>query len=279
MNTFTKSALVLSVALFLAVLAGCPQPQPGTETTAAPPSAPPAPSLVLSVFAGAAPKPALDILAANYQKEHRVKIETTYGGSGSVLTQFSQEHYGDVYVPGSDDFMDKAVAKGAVAKDTRAILAYLVPVLSVPKGNPKNIKGLDDMARKDLRVVIGKPESVCLGAIAQEVLTKQGLWPKVQPHIANYASSCEDVLNNLLLGEADVVLGWDSFAKQHPDKVQTVALPKGLTKTRNIPAAVITWSKQSEAAKAFVQYLAAPENRQVWSDNGYTPPTSGEASP
>lgn len=277
MNTATKSSLVLLVLLALAVLAGCPKPPP--QTVVPPPSAPKTPSVTLSVFAGAAPKPALDILAASYQKEHGVKIETTYGGSGSVLTQFSQEHYGDVYVPGSDDFMDKAVTKEAVAKDTRAILAYLVPVLSVAKGNPKNVKGLDDLARKDLRVVIGKPESVCLGAIAQEVLTKQDLWTKVQPHVANYASSCEDVLNNLLLGEADVVLGWDSFARQHPAEVQSVALPKGLTNTRNIPAAVITWSKQAEAAKAFVQYLAAPENRPVWTDNGYTAPTSGKASP
>ena len=277
MNTFTKSALVLFTVLLVAVLTGCPQPQ--SQTASPPPVAPPAASPTLSVFAGAASKPALEVLAANYQKEHRVKIETTYGGSGSVLTQFSQEHYGDVYVPGSDDFMDKAVAKAAVQKDTRAILAYLVPVLAVPKGNPKKVKGLADLTRKDLRVVIGQPKSVCLGTIAQEVLTKQGLWTKVQPHVANYASSCEDVLNNLLLGEADVVLGWDSFAKQHPDKVQTVALPKGLTKTRNIPAAVITWSKQAEAARAFVQYLAAPENRKVWTDNGYTAPASGKTSP
>lgn len=277
MNTFTRSALVPLVVLVVVVLAGCPKPPSQTAVPMSP--VPPTPPVTLSVFAGAAPKPALDVLAANYEKAHGVKIETTYGGSGSVLTQFSQEHYGDVYVPGSDDFMDKAVAKGAVAKDTRAVLAYLVPVISVVKGNPKNVKGLDDMARKDLRVVIGKPESVCLGAIAQEVLTKQGLWTKVQPRIANYASSCEDVLNNLLLGEADVVLGWDSFARQHPDKVETIALPKGLTNTRNIPAAVITWSKQAEAAKAFVQYLAAPENRPVWSDNGYTAPSSGKASP
>lgn len=272
-----RSALLLLALLLVVVLTGCPKSQ--SQTVVPLPPAPKAPLATLSVFAGAAPKPALEVLATNYQKEHGVKIETTYGGSGSVLTQFSQEHYGDVYVPGSDDFMDKAVAKGAVVKDTRAVLAYLVPVLSVPKGNPKNVKGLDDLTRKDLRVVIGKPESVCLGAIAQEVLTKQGLWTKVQPRVANYASSCEDVLNNLLLGEADVVLGWDSFARQHSDKVQTIALPKGLTKTRNIPAAVITWSKQAEAAKAFVQYLAQPENRKVWTDNGYTAPASGKAGP
>ena len=101
------------------------------------------------------------------------------------------------------------------------------------------------------------------------MLTKKGLWSKVQPHIATYASSCEDVLNSLLLGEADVVLGWDSFARQHPTKAQSIALPKGLTRTRNIPAAVITWSKQPQAAAAFIAFLASTANRDVWKRSGY----------
>lgn len=223
----------------------------------------------LVVFAGAASKPALDRLAHSYEQKYGTKVEVTYGGSGSVLTQFAQEQYGDVYVPGSDDFMDKAVAKGAVAKKTRTVLVYLVPVLSVAKGNSKKITGLRDMARRDLRVVVGEPKSVCLGAIAQEVLTKTGLWTKVQPRIATYGTSCEDVLNHLLLGEADVILGWDCFARQHPREVQSVALPVGLTKARNVPAAMITWSRQPEKACSFIRFLAAPANRPVWQACGY----------
>ncbi|MHB8994809.1 MAG: molybdate ABC transporter substrate-binding protein [Armatimonadota bacterium] len=225
------------------------------------------PSLV--IFAGAASKPALDKLARSYTQKYGTKVEITYGGSGSVLTQFSQEHYGDVYVPGSDDFMDKAVAKGAVAYKTRTVLVYLVPVLSVAKGNPKKITGLRDLARRDVRVVVAEPKSVCLGAIAQEVLTKTSLWNTVKPRIATYATSCEDVLNHLLLGEADVVLGWDSFARQHPKQVQTVALPAGLTKARNVPAAMITWSRQPDKARSFIRFLAAPANRPVWQAAGY----------
>ena len=94
----------------------------------------------LTVFAGAAPKPALQVLAAEYRRKCGVRVDVTYGGSGAVLTQFSQEHYGDVYVPGSDDFMDRAAARGAVVTRTRRLLAYLVPVLTVAKGNPKRGK-------------------------------------------------------------------------------------------------------------------------------------------
>jgi len=266
-----RFAIALPILLLLmAFTGGCRQtPGPGNSAIAPPPAAV-RPPLSLTVFAGAASQPALQELARLYQSQHAVKIDISFGGSGAVLTQFNQEHYGDVYVPGSDDFMDKAEGKDAVLKDTRTALAYLVPVICVAKGNPKHVKGLEDLARPDVRVVVGEPKSVCLGVIAQTTLQAEGLWDKVSPHVASYASSCEDVLQALLLGEADAVIGWDVFARQHPDKVEIVSLPAKYSRARNIPAAVIKWSQHAEPARAFIAFLASPEAQKVWRQHGYT---------
>lgn len=263
-----STALILPLLLILA--AGC---RPPASPPAAPAGTPPAagkPQDHLTVFAGAASKPALEELARAYRDKAGIIVDVTFGGSGAVLTQFSQEHYGDVYVPGSDDFMDKAEKKDAVLKDTRAVLVYLVPTLCVPKGNPKHVKDLSDLTRQDLRVVVGEPKSVCLGAIAQTTLEGEGTWDKVSAHVASYATSCENVLQALLLGEADVVIGWDVFARQHPDKVESLPLPAKYSRPRNIPAAVIKWSPKQSAATAFIQYLAGPDAKAVWEKHGYT---------
>lgn len=264
-----RAWLLLGVGMVV-LLAGCKPAAPTTPTPAT--GLPVVSDKTLTVFAGAAGKPPLEALANRFQEQHHVKVEMTFGGSGSVLKQFSQEKYGDLYIPGSDDFMATAEQQDAVLKDTRQALVELVPVICVAKGNPKKITGLSDFARPDVRVVIGEPKSVCLGAIAQEVLEKQDLWTKVQPKIASYASSCENVLNDLILGEADVIIGWDVFARQHPDKVEAVALPAGLTKSRNIPAAVIKWSQQPEEARAFIAFLADPANADLWTEHGYSLP-------
>jgi molybdate transport system substrate-binding protein len=279
----SPAGLLVAAALLLAILGqGCPKatsPSPAPVATTPGAQTPPAAltGKTLTVFAGAASKPALEELATMYEAKTGTKVAVTFGGSGAVLTQFSQEQYGDVYVPGSDDFMDKAEKKGAVVKGGRTILLYLMPALCVAKGNPKNVHDLKDLARTDLRVVIGQPKSVCLGDIGESILTQAGLWERVKPHIASYASSCEDTLNNLLLGEADVIIGWDVFARQHPDKVEAIPLPKELARTRNIPASVITWSKQPEQARAFIQFLASPESKDVFSRHGYTVKPEGAA--
>lgn len=231
----------------------------------------------LTVFAGAASLPALQELGPLYEKTTGAKVDITFGGSGAILTQFAQEHYGDVYIPGSDDFMDRAEKQEAVIPETRTILVYLVPAICVPRGNPKGIKELQDLSREGLRVVIGHPDSVCLGDLAKNMLGEQKLWDRVEPRIASYAESCEAVLNTLLLGESDVVIGWDVWERQHPDKVEAVALPAELTRTRNVPAAVIKWSKQVEEAEKFIAFLTSDDAKTVWTKHGYAikPPPGG----
>lgn len=225
----------------------------------------------LLVFAGAASKPALQQCAQLYERRYGQKIEITFAGSGTVLAQVVQEHIGDLYIPGSNDYMDRAVQKGAVIPKTRKIIAYLVPAILVAKGNPKNIRSLADLARPGLRVVIGQKGAVCLGDAAEDILRRSGLASKVRPRIVSYAMSCEDVQNALLMGEADAVIGWDCMARQHPTKISLIPIPhKYLASVYNIPGAVITWSKNKAAAQAFLDWLAGPSGRWIFKSHGYT---------
>ncbi len=61
----------------------------------------------------------------------------TFGGSGKVLSQMKLAKQGDLYFPGSSDYMEKAKKDGDVIADTEAIIAYLVPAINVQAGNPK----------------------------------------------------------------------------------------------------------------------------------------------
>ena len=127
-----RLVVTLTVLVPLLALPGCALP--GSEKPA------------LVIFAGSASKPPLDELARAFESQRGVGVEITYGGSGTVLSQMMLARTGDLYIPGSQDFMDTAEAKGAVDPSTRKIIAYLVPAIAVPKGNPKSILTLADLA-------------------------------------------------------------------------------------------------------------------------------------
>lgn len=242
--------------LCMAALAGCALPGQNEPT--------------LVVFAGSASKPALDELARDFQARRGVRVEITYGGSGTVLSQMILAKTGDLYIPGSQDFMDTAEAKGAVDPSTRSVVAYLIPAIAVPTGNPKGILTLQDLARPGLRVGIGNPDSVCLGLFAMEIFDKARLTEEIKRNIVVQAKSCDDTATILALGQVDAVIGWDVFDDWQPDKITVVPLPaEQVVKTGNIPVALSAFVRSKELALEFVSYITGAEGRRVFAKHGY----------
>ena len=221
----------------------------------------------LTVFAGAASQPATIEVARLFMAETGIKVECSFGGSGAVLNQIRVEHYGDLYIPGSDDYMDKAEKEGLVDAGTRRTICQLQPVICLPKGNPKQLKGIQDLARPGLRVAIGDPKSVCLGSIAKAALEKAGIYEEVQKRIVTFASDCQQVASLIRLDEVDAAIGYDVFQRQSPDLMDVV--PLAGAKAVTVPVAVVSFSKQKERAQRFADYLAGPQGRAVFARHGY----------
>jgi len=224
----------------------------------------------LLVFAGAAAKPPLEEIAKLYEQKYGVKVECTFGGSGTLLSQMILARRGDVYIPGSDDFMDTAEKKGAVAKGKRKLVCYLMASICVQKGNPKGIRRLEDLARPGLRVGIAQPEAVCLGDVALEVFRITGLKEKIWPNIVTQAASCEQTATILKLKQVDAVIGWDVFAKWHPDDIQILPLPKAAQRWRYIPAAVTKFATDPVEAQRFVNFVCSKTGKAIFKKYGYT---------
>lgn len=233
---------------------------------ALPPGEPP----TLVILAGSASKPPLDELARSFESLHGARVEVSYGGSGTVLSQMILARTGDLYIPGSQDFMDTAENKGAVDPATRKIVAYLLPVIAVPKGNPKNIQTLEDLTRPGLRLGIGNPKSVCVGLYAVEIFERAGVTAKVAPNIVVQTKSCDDTATVLALGQVDAVIGWDVFDDWQPDKITVVPLPKEqVVKSANIPVAMSVYVKDKALAQDFITYITGPEGKRVFAKHGY----------
>ena len=54
------------------------------------------------------------------------------------------------------------------------------------------------------------------------------------------------------------------------DKIDNVKIPAKLIRVRNIPGAVITYSKQQKAAAEFVNYLASNQCKAIFNKHGYS---------
>jgi molybdate transport system substrate-binding protein len=221
------------------------------------------------VFAGSASQPPLEEAARMFEEQTGIRIVLQFGGSGAMLSQIRLTGQGDLYIPGSPDYLEKAVELQLVEGEA-VILAYLVPAIIVPKGNPKRINGLDDLARTDLRVGIADPDGVCVGLYAVEILDANRLMARVRPNLHGMVESCAKVASMVPLGTADAVLGWREFAAWNPDAMEAVLLaPEQVPRLAYVPAIKVRGTRNPQGAEEFVRFLRSPAGQALFEKWGY----------
>jgi molybdate transport system substrate-binding protein len=166
--------------------------------------------------------------------------------------------------------MELAKRKGLVDAKTEVRVVYLLPAINVKRGNPKRLRGLEDLARPGLRIGIARPDTVCVGLYGVEALEARGLSAAVRRNIVNHAESCEKTAQMMSLGLVDAVLGWDVFEKWDPEHIETVYYPPDqVPRIGYIPAALSAFPREAEVARAFLRYLVSAEGQGIFREKGY----------
>jgi len=219
----------------------------------------------LELFIGSASKPATEEAAKLFEEKTGCKMLLHFGGSGKMLSDMKLSRRGDFYFPGSSDFMELAKKNKLVVPETEKIVVYLIPAINVPAGNPKKITKLEDLAKPGVRVGIARPDQVCVGLYAVEILVHNKLAERVRPNIVTNADSCEKTASLVTLGVVDAILGWRVFHYWNPSKIETVLLaPSQVPRVGYISIAQSVFCTQPEVAKQFVDFLLGDDGKAIF---------------
>lgn len=227
----------------------------------------------LMVFAGAASKPPTEEAAKAFEAKTGVKVDLVFGGSGYVMSQMILGKAGDIYFPGSSDYMEIAKKKDVVFPESEKYIVYLVPAINVQKGNPHNIKTLKDLAKPGIKVAIANPEGVCVGAYAVEIIEKNFSAEEkanFKKNLINYTESCEKTATAISLKAADAVVGWRVFHYWDPEKIETIPLQKSeIVRIGYIPIAIAKFTQNRELAQKFIDFLLSEEGKAIYKKYNY----------
>lgn len=224
----------------------------------------------LNFFCGAAVKVPMEEILSNFEKETGIKVNVIYSGSGNLLSQMELSKKGDVYLCGSPDYIIIGEKNGLLVKGAAKKVAYLVPAILTPGDNPKKIKSLEDLAKKDVRVGIGNPETVCLGLYAVELLDKNNLLEKVMPNVVVFAKGCAATANLIVIGKVDAILGWRVFKNWNPDRVKLIKIaPQKIPRISYIAITVTKFVRNRRLADKLINYILSNKGKDVFKKWGY----------
>jgi len=166
--------------------------------------------------------------------------------------------------------------------------------LMVAAGNPKNIKGVEDLGRDDL--VQSHPNPLTEGIFkfyGSEMLKDAGLYEKVTANAE--CKSCwavpgktwftsrhhRETPDRIESGEADVGIVWTTevvHAKAEGRKIDGVSIPAPLNKQDKVGYAIgkLNTGKNSSSADVYLAYLQTEDAQNIYAKYGFVPASNDE---
>lgn len=238
----------------------------------------------LVVFAAASMTETLNQIAEMYKEvAPDVTLTFNFDSSGTLKTQIQEGADCDVFISAGQKQMnqlDKSASAEVntegldfVAEGTRMNLLENKVTLCVPEGNPAGISSFDDLAEKlqssEILLAMGNSD-VPVGQYTQKILA---FYKLNEEELANagkitYGTNVKEVTTQVTEASVDagVVYCTDAFsAGLTPVDYATAEMCGQVI----YPAAVLKDSKNADAAKAFLDYLAGDDAMKVFEGVGF----------
>ena len=202
-------------------------------------------------------------IAAAYEREYGVSIQLQYGGSNTLLSQIEVAKAGDLFLAADESYIAQARLRGLLHETIP--LATMRPVIAIKKGNPKNIRGVDDLLRDDVKTALANPDQAAIGNSTRSLLTASGHWPRVEAAVTRtgvFKPTVPEVANDVKLGSVDAGIVWDTTVALYPD-LEAMRVPELDAGSALVEIGVLASSQRPTDALRFARYLAARDKGLV----------------
>jgi sulfate/thiosulfate-binding protein len=216
-----------------------------------------------------------------------VEFSTSFGASGDQRRAVEGGLPADVVAFSLQPDMTKTVDAGLVAEDWnsdefKGMVTDSVVVLSTRPGNPKNIKGWNDLVRDDVDIITPNPATsggakwnimAAYGSQIEQGKSEQEALDFVKQVLANTSvqdDSARDSLQTFAGGKGDVLIGYENEAIQAKD--EDIELEYVIPdETILIENPIAPTTDASDKAQQFVDYTRTDDAQQLFADHGYRP--------
>jgi molybdate transport system substrate-binding protein len=223
----------------------------------------------INVFAAASLAEALKEIATGYEKATGDKLSFNLAGSNALARQIDEGAPADLFFSADEAQMNNLEKKGRIVRESRTNLlgnSLVIVVLADSGLKIASPKDLDGPAVK--RLALADPKGVPAGVYAKEHLTKLGLWPAIELKVVpteNVRGALAAVESGNI--EAGIVYKTDAALAKKVSIAHEIPAAEG--PAIRYPVALVKDSKQSEAARRFLQHLTSDKARAVFVKFGF----------
>ncbi len=205
-------------------------------------------------------------LCSEFSEKTGIKMLTTVAGSEDFLPLIKTAQKGDILIS-HDPFLDYVDEAGVLAGSVQ--VGFVAPVVAVQKGNPKNVKSIEDLTREGLKVAMTNPEYSTCGEMVFALLEKKGIKDAVMKNVENRLTKGHGDLGTLLKTQTvDAVIMWNGVAHTFRESVDVVATPYEYDQEIRVHIIGLNYTEQSAALEKFMAF-AKDKGPATFAEHGY----------
>jgi molybdate transport system substrate-binding protein len=217
----------------------------------------------LTLSAAASLREPLEEIVKQYENNTGIKVNMNFGGSGSLQKQIEQGAPVDIIISAGKSQIDALIDKGIANKSSYKELLNNTLVLIVSNNYDKNIKSIESLKDKDIRLAIGEVATVPVGQYSKEFLQNVKLWEGLRNNIV-YAKDVKAVLNYVEKGEAEAGIVYYSDAVNLKNSYIAYRIPEDTHSPILYPMVVIEQSKNKTDAMDFIKFIGRSQTKEVF---------------
>lgn len=209
-------------------------------------------------------------IAGIIEKRENCKIIITKGGSGNLYQSITSNKIGDLYLPGSEKYIETAQKEGYVTE--KVFVGKNQAAIMVKKGNPKNIPAsIESLLDTNLRIVIGNHISGSIGKETKSILVSLNIYDKITERVEYVTVGSPDLIKALKNNEADITINWHATATWDENKkfveILQINEPE-IFKPKKLYLGLLTFSQNPELAKKIMDYASSDEGIAIFEKYG-----------
>lgn len=226
---------------------------------------PAAPSPAVRLVAASSLAAAFDELADGCAaRDGGARPTTSFAGSAQLALQLREGAPACVFASADEATMRQVVDAGLCAS-APVVFAHNRLAIVVRAGNPKGVRGLSDLARRDLVVLLGAPD-VPAGRYGRQALAKAG----VAVRAASDEPNVRAIVGKVQAGEADAGLVYRTDCRA--PGVEGLAIDPAHDVVAAYPIAVLKTAADRARAERFVAHVLGDEGRAALRRHGFELP-------
>ena len=194
-------------------------------------------------------------------------------GGDDFLLEIADAGIHDLAIAGAEYLLDDGEVRGMVQRGQRRTIAYRTSAIIVQAGNPKNIQSIQDLTKPGVRIGVSVID--CLKGLWEDICGRLGLLDGIRQNISYYANGCIAIVEAVAGGDIDAAFGWTAFGHLEPQRIEVVEMGRDEQVSRGTAVGLLQWSKEPEAAKSFMDFLASAQSREFYKEFGWVVPEKG----